>query len=374
MHAQWHDIKRSHTLPATRLDLQKLLQSALDLDIAFQAWEADVPPKWSFEAKLLTPEARSKLDVKFQQLLFDSTGAPQEIHAYPNLKQSWVWGFFRTAWLFLMRDILEMINWMLRLPIRLPNAPYHDATNGADTAGHLDDMTLQIQYSLATISLVRLFEQSCAAMCSIFTIPITKRENGDTCGMRGYLCLWPLGYMDAILSAGLIPDSQAYFDTPNAHLTPQGLPYRHNRSHVPAIVAIPPEEASPIVPDAYATAPQFSELSKLPPKIPTERSPSPHPSSPQSSNNQAQSSPAANKANIKGHIFDSSPAHPYDQPINQLQLDPAHSIDVAARREWLNTMLYYIASDLGIKKAFYVPATEGFLQKVKPKVDFILGR
>lgn len=374
VHAQWHDIKRSHTLPASRLELQKLLQSALDLDMAFQAWDADVPPTWQYQSQLNTPEARSKIDAKLQRLIFDCNGAPREMHAYPDLKQCWIWGFYRTTWLFLMRDILEMINWMLRLPIRVPDTVNNDAMDGTNSPAHLDDMTLQIQYSVATISLVKLVDKSCSAVSNYFTVPLRKKENGDISGMRGYLGLWPLGCMDAILSAGLIPDSQDFFDSPEVYSTPQALPYMHTGPHVPVIMATPPQEASAIVPDTYASAPQFSELSKLPPKTPIERSPSPNPSSPQELNSPGQTTSASNTTAIKGHIFDSSPAHPYDQPVHQLQLDPIHSIDVAARREWINTLLYYIASDLGIKKAFYVPATEGYLQKVKPRVDSILGR
>ena len=37
-------------------------------------------------------------------------------------------------------------------------------------------------------------------------------------------------------------------------------------------------------------------------------------------------------------------------------------------------MLYYAATDLGIKKGLYVPLTEGLLPTVKAKVDAALGR
>jgi hypothetical protein len=80
----------------------------------------------------------------------------------------------------------------------------------------------------------------------------------------------------------------------------------------------------------------------------------------------------------KGHLFDSNPTHPYDHPLDLPPLDfdivEPKKIDVAARREWVNRLLYYISSELGIKKALYVPLTEGFLPTVKPQVDYILGR
>jgi hypothetical protein len=79
----------------------------------------------------------------------------------------------------------------------------------------------------------------------------------------------------------------------------------------------------------------------------------------------------------KGHLFDSSPAHPYDQSLDLPPLDfgipQPKRIDVAARREWLNRLLYYI-SELGIKKALYVPLTEGYIPTVKPSIDRIMGR
>jgi hypothetical protein len=120
----------------------------------------------------------------------------------------------------------------------------------------------------------------------------------------------------------------------------------------------------------YATAPQFSELSHILPKTESEQKSLPG-SSP------LNSTPVLDSAAKKGHLFDSSPAHPYDQSIDLPPLDLAipepKRIDVAARREWLNRLLYYI-SELGIKKALYVPLTEGYIPTVKPSIDRIMGR
>jgi hypothetical protein len=47
---------------------------------------------------------------------------------------------------------------------------------------------------------------------------------------------------------------------------------------------------------------------------------------------------------------------------------------VAAKREWLNSILYYIGTELGIKKALAVPVMEGYVPIIKPRVDEILGQ
>jgi hypothetical protein len=80
----------------------------------------------------------------------------------------------------------------------------------------------------------------------------------------------------------------------------------------------------------------------------------------------------------KGHIFDCHPKHPYDHPIDLSKLDismpSSRRIDVPARREWINRLLCYIGTELGIKKALAVPYMEGYFPIVKPQVDGILGR
>lgn len=48
-------------------------------------------------------------------------------------------------------------------------------------------------------------------------------------------------------------------------------------------------------------------------------------------------------------------------------------MDVTGKREWINSMLYYIGTELGIKKALAVPVMEGYMPIVKPRVDEIIG-
>ncbi|KAH9881543.1 hypothetical protein IAQ61_000269 [Plenodomus lingam] len=384
IHAQWHDIKRSQSLPTSRADLQDLLQSALDLEAAFQAWEADVPRGWRYHMEPNTPGARARFERKWHELVLDCIGAPREIHTYPNLKRCWIWGFYRTAWMFLLRDILEMINWMFRLPISNLDPASNDVqdhTNAFISPYQLDparlgDTALRTHHAIATAHLIDVLEKSCSAVFSNLTVPIIDKREGDLSGMRGYVSLWPLGVMDAILGSGLITDSNDSTPTLDLQSTRQVSPPvpipQQQQQQAPVILAT--ETSSPY-PDSYATAPQFTELSKLPPKLPVEHSSSPPPSAPQAPTNSSPRPPSApHETASKGHIFDSGPAHPYDLPVAQLQRDASHTIDVAARREWLNRMLYFIATDLGIKKALYVPVVEGYMQKVKPKVDGILGR
>lgn len=77
------------------------------------------------------------------------------------------------------------------------------------------------------------------------------------------------------------------------------------------------------------------------------------------------------------HPFDSMPRHPYDSPAmsprfpNNLPEDS--TMDVTGKREWINSMLYYIGTELGIKKALAVPVMEGYMPIVKPRVDEIIG-
>ena len=78
------------------------------------------------------------------------------------------------------------------------------------------------------------------------------------------------------------------------------------------------------------------------------------------------------------HVFDSVPGHPFDGPTKLPAVDfpitkPAR-VHVAARREWLNRLLFYIAMEMGIKKAIAVPATEGYLDMCKREIGPMLGR
>ncbi|KAF1940950.1 hypothetical protein EJ02DRAFT_213662 [Clathrospora elynae] len=385
LHAKWHEVKQSPNPPACRLALQEILQTALELDGDFQTWETTVTPAWQYSMVPNTSEARSGYDMKWQRLMLECRGAPEEIHSYTSLKRCWIWGFYRTSRIFLLRDMLEILNWMFRFPEPAPplvpvgssRATTHASnTQGQSVPSGLSDMTLRMHHSFATAHLVDIIEKNCSALISSFHVPIHLKSFDDVVGMRGYICIWPLGIMDAVLSSGLVPDMNAPENPAGTnHASTQASsffqPSNVVLNSIPGTSNIPPPSTQPDNLNSYATAPQFSELSNIRPKSESGQIP-------MSANSPSDSTPVLDPTAKKGHIFDSSPAHPYDHPVDLPPLDTdvvkPRKIDVAARREWVNRMLYYIATELGIKKALYVPLTEGFMQTVKPSVDVILGR
>lgn len=379
-------MKQSGTLPTSRLELFELLRTALELDAEYQAWEAETPPLWKFHQEPNTPQARSRYDPKWQKLILDCNGAPEEIHDYPSLKRCWIWGFYRTSRIFLLRDTLEIINWILRLPEQVRS----NSSEPSNSTGHLspsqtqanctllDDMALCRHRFQVTMHLVNLIETCCSAMLGNFTVIVRPNIVDDASGMRAYVCLWTLGILDAVLGSGLIPDSNASSTTSSTvSATSTPSPFTQTPQTHDTTLPVPPQEISPSSPHSYAEAPLFSELSKLPPKKESEQ----HQHSPPGLDapcSSRGSTPVIASTARKGHIFDSTPPHPYDQPVDILafDIDPdgTNSIDVGAKREWANRLLYYIASEMGIKKALYVPMTEGFMPRVKLQVDSILGR
>lgn len=384
LHAKWHEIKRKSSPPTSRLDLQALWGSFLDLDGDFQAWETTIPSVWKFKMEPNTPENQSAFDERWVKLFLANRGAPDEIHSYSSLKRSWIWGFYRTSRIFLLRDMLEVLNWMFRLPepdwallsTHLPEKPSGpSAIPFNSTSGELDNITLRNHHSLTTISIVDMIEKSCSAILCNFTIPIPNKSFDDVVGTRGYVCLWTLGTMDAVLASGLIPDSKVSATALSSSDTQVSLIPR-------------PTDRSPQDPATNITSLQNIQLgSQKPfatavslPQSSTLRSPEDRASA--STTSALKPSPLAladsNWTTPTGHIFDDGPSHPYDSPVKPPSLDidivEPKKLDIAARREWLNCILYYIGTELGVKKALCIPYTAGFMKTVKPKVDSIFGR
>ena len=380
LHARWHEVKQSANPPTSRLAFQELIQNALQLDVAFQGWESSITPAWRYEMSPNTPEIRSTYSAKWQKLFLGCRGAPPEIHSYPSMKRCWIWGFYRTSRIFLLRDTLEMLNWMLRFPEPsvplVPTGP-PPTTQGQSVSAGLSNRSLCLLHSVTTSHLVDVIEKSCSAMIGSFTVPIYLKSLEDVCGMRGYISLWPLGVMDAVLSSGLVPDSNVASSPPMAsHAPTQSPAYSHSsltqqQQMSPASSDGHPSNTQLANHDSYATAPQFSELASIRPKTEGDQVSS-------AASSPSNNTPIYDHTAKKGHIFDSNPAHPWDHPFNlplrELGIVEPRQIDVAGVREWINRLLYYLASDLGIKKALYVPLTEGYMATVKPAVDHILGR
>lgn len=375
LHAKWHEIKQSPNPPTTRRDLAELLQAALDLDQKYQAWEANIPTIWRYKMESNTPEVRATYDSKWQKLVLDSRGAPDEIHSYTNLKRCWVWGFYRTSRMFLLRDLLEILNWMFRLPEADPVMVAPLSPNFASpfpledevAPVTFDSTSLRVHHSFATVHLVNVIEKSCSAILGSFTVPVYGKSYEDVMGMRGYVNLWPLGIMDAVLRSGLVPDSQAPISPPSTGQhspQPQGSP------------APVPDVLTQNMHMAYLTPPPYNQNNS--PSVEQEEHVSPRSVHPTHTRTDSKTTPIWNPSAPKTHIFDSSAPHPYDHPIHlpplPFDITKPRKIDVRARREWLNAMLYYSATDLGIKKGLYVPLTEGFLPLVKGTVDAALER
>jgi hypothetical protein len=372
LHATWHEWKHGAPLHADRRDLLDMLQSALDLDVECQTWERSLPEAWKYQAVPNLPASRHGYASIWQQLVLEGNRAPAEIHTYSNLKRCCVWGSYRTSRMFLLRDTLEILNWMLKIPeatqdissssSRMDSA--HLLSNAERTANDgkiisLDDLSLRVLHTSTTTHMVNLIEEGCSAVVATLTVLVDRKSQEDVTGIRGYTLLWPLATMDSILSSGLVPNR---IRSTNPSPTPSSTrPSPPLQSAPPTIQTWTLTESAEHTPPR--THPRHRHSTSLP-HTSTQSSPSTQPSS--------------SSTVTKPHVFDCAPRHPYDRPTTLPSLvfnvPEPKSVDVAARREWLNGILYYIGSELGIKKALAVPLMEGYVPVVKPRVDGILGR
>ncbi|KAF2035649.1 hypothetical protein EK21DRAFT_96835 [Setomelanomma holmii] len=380
LHARWQDVKASEAPPTSRWDLHRLLQAALDLHADFQAWEDNIPELWRYKAELNTAQARSTFDPKWQKLVLSSIGAPKEIHYYSNLKRIWIWSFYRTTRIFLYRDTLEMLNWMLRFPeaehpmcdVRVDsaqNSGTSDSGIASTPISSLDNVTLLKLHHTSTNQLVDVIEQACSSILSSFIVPIHSKSCDDISVIRGYVALWPLEILDSVLSSGLVlhiaepntkleanlTSSMTGLNMQTASATSSGLKQPVYYASSSKIAASAPVQATSI---------SFTSYNQCPAPMPTPA-------------NTSVPTPIYDPTAKWNHIFDSQPRHPYDHPID-LQAFDTHiakpkGIDVPARREWLNRILYYLGTELGIQKALAMPFMKGYYQIVKPQVERILA-
>jgi hypothetical protein len=380
LHARWHEIKHSATPPTSRHGLQDLLQVALDLDAEYQAWENTIPPAWRYESRLNTPEARLAYNVKWQKLVLTSEGAPAEIHTYKNLKRCSLCCYYRTSSIFLLRDLLEILNWMFRMPDRgqALSSQHKQQTTAQITANlqrsakehtitSLDNLELRNFQVSATTRMIDTIEKSCSIVLGSFTVPMYKKSLEDVMSIRGHVLLWSLGTMDSVLSAGLIPDSNSAISTAATSVS------------LPHVRITPPTGQDPTTSFHHDTSLDYAEhgldyFTSLLEHGHSDSLPHSHLNQSPPTTNPPQSFKTANKE----HPFDSTPKHTYDTPIDPRSLNVGatelKTMDVSAKRVWLNSMLYYIGTELGIRKALIVPHAEGYMPIVKPFVDGILGR
>jgi hypothetical protein len=357
LHALWHEQKKTFITPNDRSELRGLLLRALILNVECQTWEDSLPSSWSCHIVPNSVDTRQHYATKWQKIVLEGRGAPGEIRTFSTLKRYCIWMSFRTSRMILLRDILEMLNWMFRIPeseqdapsphermdsAQLLPAPRQNADNSTITS--LTNLSLRIFYNSITMQLVGLIEEGCSAVFGNLTVPVDKKSPEDTMGVKGYNLIWPLGTMDSMLSSGLVPDSSAstVAASPSSRTsTPRRVRNVLHNTESPA-----------------TTQHDSRHNSASPPHAP--------PQSP------------AGTTHKTPHSFDTTPRHPHDAPIALPSLDfetaAPHTMDVAAKREWLNSILYYIGTELGIKKALAVPITEGYIPVVKPRVDRALGK
>ncbi|PVH95520.1 hypothetical protein DM02DRAFT_600726 [Periconia macrospinosa] len=374
LHAKWHQTKHSSNPPMSRADLCEYLQTALQLDADLHLWETTVPRGWRSQMESNTAQARATYDPKWRELFLNSRGSPREIHTQGNLRRCWMWIFYRTTRTVVLRDLLEILNWMFKLPqfddfgSSQQYSPSSQSSNLTSTS--LDDASLQIQHSFATTNLVNMLEKNTANIFAVFNAPAYGKIDHDLIGIRGYMMIWPLGIMDAVLKHGFVPDS--------------GVPVTPPHSNT----------SSPSIPDTMA--PSFESLSLHPgnasisfqPCFTTpENSPTSFHDSPKTFSSTTQmnhSSPQSYSENpypslqtSKKHLYDTSPPHPFDYPTSlsspQMSITKPARIDVAARREWLNCILYFVSTEFGIKPGIAVPASEGYLEVCKKKVAELIS-
>ena len=369
----WHETKRSVPQPSNRLELQEILQLALDLDAEFQAWESDLPLPWKYAMEPNSTESRAKYSSKWQRLVLTSHGAPAEIHSYTTLKICSMWGYYRTSRMFLLHDLLEMLDWMSRLPEMEPRTsltrtwrrlayrlPDKEQFADEQTVTALDDAAMRILRSSVTKSLIRTIEETCSSILGTLTVPVHGKSPDDVMGMKGHVIVWPLSTMDAILSSGLLPDS-------NESAQPSAAPRSSSTGSLSG-------KGSPATGKAIHTfyhdtslataAYGFSSLPSIP------RSPEPY----DSTHTRPGAPHMPFTSEKRSHPFDSMSMHPNDSPIDHMGITASETMDIPAKREWLNSMLYYIGTELGIQKAMAVPVLEGYMPIVQARVDNILGR
>lgn len=173
-----------------------------------------------------------------------------------------------------------------------------------------------------------------------------------------------LGTMDSILSSKLVPDIHNFSGT-GAATSPSGTP-------------LPPTQ------NTFASARTGSSASTFHHDTPMATSEPHTPSlleygrslSLPNFNDPGQSrssTPSAHRTTAFDIFsFDNTPASPYNLPVSHpntsVYSTEPHTMDVAAKREWLNSILYYIGVRLGVRKALEIPATEGYIPIVGRRV------
>ncbi|KAH7125100.1 hypothetical protein B0J11DRAFT_549974 [Dendryphion nanum] len=341
LHATWTKLKTGPKPTSNRLELRDLLR-----DHNTPEWQYDIFPN--------IPEHRTALDPKLANLVCASNGAPDKLHGYCSLRRAWVYSFYRCSRIILLRDLLEIMNAMLELPVP-PYDPTRSNTKLLDTA------SIQMQHDLATTNLATFIEKASAAVISGFTTPVQGRNGEDIMCMRGYVSLWSLGVMNAVLRDGLIPDIGPAIRKPSFSAMASQQPSSQQRPH--SSISITPQSSFPSLlpplpffklsfqnpsPFHYNAAALARDPAHFP-RLPSISGPGPD-----------------TKSLAVGDGADRRPSAPNAVPAG---------IDVAARREWIQRLLYYLGAYLGVRKAFApLGIEEGVLEKSRIAVEAMIGK
>ncbi|KAF2018116.1 hypothetical protein BU24DRAFT_165037 [Aaosphaeria arxii CBS 175.79] len=342
LHAQWHLIKASPSPPQIRQELVDILRQGLDLDAELQIWETRIPRSLRYDSKPNLPETRGAYDRKWINLMLSSSGAPNEIHSFPSLRRAFIYTFFRTSRMFLLRDMLEIMNCMLALP---PPDPQPEPSNFNIATLILEDpspqttllntTSLRIHHRITTTHLTDLVEKACSAIIGSFTVPIPGRvDNDGVMGVRGYINFWCLGVISAVLRSGFIPQSSAPSPPPpsTSFSPPRG---GSSPAPSPAMFVMPPENRSHFYFHAAMLSRQEGDFPPLPP---------------------ISAAPARSGFDIE--VEDAGTL----------------GIDVEARREWVQRVLYYVGAHLGNKKALgLLGLDEGARERCQGEVERMVG-
>ncbi|PSN58729.1 hypothetical protein BS50DRAFT_509890, partial [Corynespora cassiicola Philippines] len=359
LHHRWLKLKHNPRSPPCRQEMQSLSKEALEMDADFQAWEGSLPIYWRPKVERNTHGTNLSAKHRHNYIFFPHRGAPKEIRTHASLGVSWIRLIHQTARIVLLRDALEIMNWMLRL-----SQPTCHPIVGRESGPSSD-------HAFSLSSLVNTIEKSCATMLGHLSILIHRESARDVVGMRGYTLLWTLGVLDSVLSGGLVPQPP---DSSRSSREPSKMHQMHSTAPISSSKSLvdgqsiglsnlsAPRQHEPKISHAnfgvdglkeasYSTscqvisASQGRELASPSISVPFDRH-----------------SIALLEKRLKGHVFNSAPRLPCDATETRVIgfpiVKPAQ-IHAPLRREWLNEMLVYIARETGIKKALIVPLTEG---------------
>ncbi|KAF2258348.1 hypothetical protein CC78DRAFT_126080 [Lojkania enalia] len=362
LHAKWREMKFNSNPPSNRQELKGVLREAIDVDADYHAWESTVPPQWKYKELPNTPETWAQFNSKLTELM-TSRGAPPEIHTYSSLRVAWLWMFYHSSRIFLLRDTIEILNWMLNMP-ELVNT---DASKEDSRTLPLDNVSLRVRHHFATMKLVEEVDAVCSTVIGHFIVPIHGKSNEELHGMagvRGYISLWPSFVVVAMSRLGLIPSSE-----PNSSSIPQLASSTISRKPPgPSQFMLRVQEMN-MASLYYESEAAVLDLDGLPrlDLLPLfGATPAIRISSPTT-----QKLPSPGIVQSAKRVFiHTFAAHPFDFPNPSLPeldlpLPEVRCIDVRARREWMHGILRFIASELGIRKGLAMLKYQNYLDSSK---------